>query len=133
MSIALAGLDPRVRERAELALSWAKAYQIPVTVTSCYRSWAEQEKLRAQYEACLAAGEKITPSNPKRECRYPANKAGDSAHNYRWAWDSVVPPEYQWAWTYLRTYAGFFVPSHDTIHAEVPNWRRFLPAPLKRG
>jgi hypothetical protein len=133
MTVQLAGLDPQVRAAAERALSWAKYYQIPVTVTSGYRSWAEQTRLRKQYEDCLAAGEKVYPGNPNPACRYPANEPGDSAHNYRWAWDSWVPPEYQWAWTYLRQMAGFTVPQNDPIHAEVPNWRQYLPAPLKRG
>jgi len=133
VTLQLAGLDPRVRASAELALSWAAAYGIPVVVTSTYRSWAEQVRLRKQFDACTASGEKITPKNPKPACRYPANQPGDSAHNYRWAWDSVVAPEYQWAWTYLRRMAGFHVPAADEIHAEVPNWRAYLPAALKRG
>lgn len=116
-----------------MALSWARAYNIPVTVTSGYRSWAEQTRLRQQFDACIARGEKVGPSNPDARCRFPANKPGDSAHNYRWAWDSVTSPEYLWAWTYLREQAGFHVPPNDTIHAEVPNWRQYLPAPLKRG
>lgn len=133
MTLQLAGLEPRVRAAAETAIGWATAYGIPVVVTSTYRSWAEQTKLRTQYERCLARGVTISPSNPDPACRYPANRPGDSAHNYRWAWDSVVPPEMQWAWNYLRRYAGFHVPDNDQIHAEVPNWREYLPAPLQRG
>jgi LAS superfamily LD-carboxypeptidase LdcB len=121
-----------VRERAELALSWATYYGLTVTVTSAYRSWAEQTKLRGQYESCLASGQKITPANPNPACRYPANEPGDSAHNFGLAWDSWVPQEQQWAWNYLRTHAGFQVPANDVIHAEVPDWRRYAGA-LRRG
>jgi len=133
VSIHLRGLDPAVRQRAELALSWAEAYGIPVTVTSGYRSWAEQTKLRQQFESCISRGEVISSSNSNPACRYPANEPGDSSHNYRWAWDSWVPAEWIPAWVWLRRYAGFTVPDHDMIHAEVPEWRSYLPAPLKRG
>lgn len=127
MSIALRGLDPRVRERAELALAWASRYGIPVTVTSTVRTWAEQTKLRSQFDKCIASGEQVHAGNPNPACRYPANQPGDSAHNFGWAFDSWVPAEYQWHWNYLRRYAGFHVPDHDQIHAEVPNWRQYTP------
>ncbi|MGH7510998.1 MAG: hypothetical protein ACREMZ_16255 [Gemmatimonadales bacterium] len=132
MSIALRGLHPVVRERAELALSWAVAYGLTPVVTSVYRSWAEQTRLRGNFEKCVVRGETISPSNPDAACRYPANEPGDSAHNFGLAWDSVVPPHQQWAWDYLRTYAGFRVPENDRIHAEVPNWRQYTGA-LRRG
>lgn len=132
MSIALRGLDPRVRERAELALSWAQYYGLSVTVTSCYRSWAEQTKLYQAYQRCRARGERVHPGNGNPECRYPANAPGDSAHNFGFAWDSVVPAHQQWTWDYLRTAAGFRVPENDRIHAEVPNWRAFA-SNLRRG
>jgi LAS superfamily LD-carboxypeptidase LdcB len=132
VSIALRGLAPEVRARAELALSWAKRYGLTVTITSCYRSWAEQTTLRAQYEKCLARGETVHPGNANPACRYPANKPGDSAHNFGLAWDSHVPAEQQWTWDYLRTAAGFRVPDNDRIHAEVPNWRHFTTN-LRRG
>jgi LAS superfamily LD-carboxypeptidase LdcB len=133
VSISLRGLDPRVRERAELALAWAKYYGLTVTVTSGYRSWAEQTKLRAAYEKCLARGETISPANPNPECRYPANRPGDSAHNVGFAWDSHVPAHQQWTWNYLRRYAGFDVPTNDEIHAEVPQWRQHITPNLRRG
>jgi D-alanyl-D-alanine carboxypeptidase len=113
-------------------MSWAHRYGIPVTVTSGYRSWAEQTKLRGQYERCLAAGEEIEPGNPNPACRWPANEPGDSAHNYGLAWDSWVPKPYVWYWAYLRRAAGFHVPEHDVIHAEVPNWRQFATT-IRRG
>lgn len=132
MSIALRGLVPEVRAAAERALSWAVYYGLTVTVTSAYRSWAEQTTLRNQFEKCVAAGEKISPANPHAACRYPANQPGDSAHNFGLAWDSWVPAWQQWAWDYLRRYAGFTVPENDRIHAEVPDWRRFTTN-LRRG
>lgn len=132
MSIALRGLVPEVRAAAERALSWAVYYGLHVTVTSCYRSWAEQTALYNRYQKCVARGEQITPGNPNPECRYPANRPGDSAHNYGLAWDSVVPAHEQWAWDYLRSYAGFRIPPNDRIHAEVPDWRQYTSA-LRRG
>jgi len=126
VSISLRGLNPDVRAAAEAALSWAGYYRIPVTVTSAARPWAQQAALRAQYEACLARGEKISPANPDARCRYPANEPGDSAHNYGLAWDSVVPEEWWAAWTFLRRAAGFAVPDGDRVHAEVPSWRGYL-------
>jgi hypothetical protein len=41
-------------------------------------------------------------------------------------WDSVTTPEYQRWWNFVRRYAGFEVPAHDEIHAEVPNWRNYI-------
>lgn len=125
MSVQLRGLDPEVRERAQLALDWANYYRIPVTITSTSRGWAEQTKLRNQYESCIASGQTISPSNPNPACRYPANRPGDSAHNFGLAFDSWVPDGYWEAWTYLRSWAGFHVPENDRVHAEVPEWRRF--------
>jgi len=134
MAVQLAGLYPVVRDRAELALSWAARYGITPTITSAYRSWAEQTRLRSQYEQCLARGETISPKNPDSRCRYPANEPGDSAHNYGFAFDSWVDEPFWWAWTYLRKAAGFHVPDNDRIHAEVPNWRDYTSLTgLRRG
>jgi D-alanyl-D-alanine carboxypeptidase len=117
-----------------MALAWAKYYGLTVTVTSVYRSWAEQQSLRTRYEKCLARGERIHPDNPDPACRYPANRPGDSSHNYGLSWDSVVPDHQQWTWNYLRRYAGFHVPDNDQIHAEVPQWRQYTNfTDLRRG
>lgn len=139
MTLALTGLEPQVRERAELALDWAAYFKIPVTITSVTRTWSEQTKLRQRYESCLAAGETVSKSNPNAACRYPANEPGDSAHNFGLAWDSWVPDgewqpgvSYWEAWIYLRRWAGFTVPDNDRVHAEVPQWRSFNPKP-RRG
>jgi hypothetical protein len=122
----LAGLHPEVKAAAELCLSWAKYYGLDVTVTSGHRDLAKQTELRRQYENCIARGETVWPGNPNPACRYPANRPGDSAHNYGMAFDSTVPAGQQWAWDYLRRYAGFRVPENDLIHAEVPEWRHFV-------
>jgi D-alanyl-D-alanine carboxypeptidase len=125
MSIHLRGLHPSVRERAELALSWAHRYGLSVTITSGYRSWAEQDRLHREYLAKRAAGKETWPANPP----------GHSSHNYGLAWDSWVPTEAEWwTWTYLRQMAGFRVPEHDRPHAEVPNWRAYVtPGMIRRG
>lgn len=132
--IALRGLHPEIRRGAEEALRWAEAYQIPVTVTSGHRTWAEQQWLRTRYERCLARGERIAPSNPNAACRYPANQPGDSAHNWRLAWDSWVPAPYVEAWKAIRRWVGFTVPDGDVVHAELPEWRAYTAyLPMERG
>jgi len=117
----LLGLDKDVRDAAKWSLKWAKYYGVPVTVTSGKRSWANQVKLRRNYENCLATGQ----FGKTRGCMFPANRPGDSAHNFGWAWDSVTPREYQPWWDHVRSLAGFSVPPNDRIHAEVPNWRNY--------
>lgn len=115
----LAGLHPQVREAADWTLQVAEYFGVPVTVTSGYRSWAEQTKLRRNFEQCVATGR--YPSGP--DCLYPANRPGDSAHNWGLAWDSVVPERYQDQWDAIRRYIGFEVLPNDRIHAQVPDWR----------
>lgn len=105
-------MDPSVKSAAEWALSWADYYDVPVTVTSGFRSLEDQRQLRQKWEAGLS--------------KYPANRAGDSAHNYGWAWDSTVPTQYQDWWDYVRRLAGFEVLPNDRIHAQVPDWRKYL-------
>lgn len=107
-----------MRERAELALNWAQQNGINPRVTSAFRSLSEQAELRARWEAGLSP--------------FPANRPGDSAHNFAFAWDSTLPdsvrgrPAWESWWIAVREWAGFSVPSNDTIHAEVPGWRRFI-------
>lgn len=119
----LYGLHPVIRPAAEWSLQVAEFYGIPVTVTSGYRSMAEQAKLRANFERCVASGR-----YPAGEgCHYPANRPGESAHNYGLAWDSVVPDEWKPAWDYIRQLAGFRVlASQDEPHAEYPGWERYV-------
>lgn len=133
MSIQLRGLDPTVRAYAQWCLDVAAYYKIPVTITSALRTWEEQTRLRARYESCLARGEQVHAGNPNAACRFPANEPGDSAHNWGLAWDSWVPEEYREAWTYIRRYAGFTVPAHDWVHAEMPAWRNYTPAGTRRS
>lgn len=118
MSISLRGLEPEVRERAQLALDWASRFGINVIVTSGYRTFLEQERLYRRYLAGQSA--------------FPANPPGNSAHEFRLAFDSVLPPEIRrlpgataW-WVSVREAAGFRVPGNDHPHAAVPNWRSFV-------
>jgi len=119
LSIQLRGLHPEVRERAELVLAWANRFGIRPIVTSGFRSFNQQAALRLRFEAGLS--------------RFPANRPGDSAHNFGLAWDAVLPaplgdlPNFEVWWEAVREFYGFNVPSNDTIHAEVPGWRRFKP------
>ena len=121
MSISLRGLHPDVRNAAELALTWGTFLGLRPTVTSAFRSLSEQARLRARFEAGLA--------------RFPANRPGDSAHNFGLAFDSdplaqtvVIAGQVFDAnavWKIVRELAGFRVPDGDRVHAEVPGWRRF--------
>lgn len=101
-----------LRPYAEYAHQLAEAYGIPVTVTSVYRTWEDQLRLRRDWEAGRS--------------RWPANRPGDSAHNYGVAWDSWVPDEHVENWKAIRRYVGFRVPDHDHIHGELPEWRSYL-------
>lgn len=108
----LSGLHPQVRAHAEWALEWADYYGVPVDVTSGLRTLDEQARLRRAWEEGRSA--------------WPANRPGDSAHNFGLAWDSVVPEWAQAWWNYVRRLAGFDVLQGDEIHAEVPNWRQYV-------
>jgi len=119
----LSGLHPEVKAAAEWALGWADFYGVPVTVTSGLRSWQEQAVLRRNFENCLARGE----FGKTDRCRFPANKPGDSSHNWGLSWDSETDPRFQDWWTMVRRLAGFEVLPNDVIHAQVPQWRDFVP------
>lgn len=118
----LRGLEPDIREGAELSLEWASYFGIPVDITSTLRTMDQQRRLRMRYEECRIAGQVGQPG----PCRYPANRPGDSAHNFGLAWDSSVPAADQELWNDIRRYVGFRVPDHDAIHAELPNWRQYV-------
>jgi len=90
-----------------------------------YRSWTNQKRLRDRYEKCLRDG----MMGKKRGCMFPANKPGDSAHNYGFAWDSVVEDRYQAWWDMVRRLAGFEVLPNDLIHAQLTRWRDFAVRP----
>lgn len=108
----LEGLHPQVRAAAENAIAWADYYEIPVKVTSGLRSCAEQRRLRDRWEHGLS--------------RFPANRPGDSAHNYGLAFDSTTLPSREADWWAIRSWIGFNVPTNDRVHAEVPAWRDLI-------
>ena len=125
MSMNLSGLHPGLRPAAEWCLKAAALNGIPVTITSVVRGWAEQTRLRQQYEGCLTRGTTISPDSSDARCHFPANAPGDSAHNYGLAWDAWVPPEHRANWKYIRELVGFRVPENDFVHAELPDWRNY--------
>jgi peptidoglycan L-alanyl-D-glutamate endopeptidase CwlK len=120
MSLGLGGLDPVVAEAARYAIAIAEYNGITVTVTSGYRSLEKQAELRANYEACQRGDTR------GRDCRFPANRPGDSAHNFGLAFDSDVPAIHRPTWTAIRRWVGFRVPDNDYVHAEVPDWRSYI-------
>jgi len=123
MSLALRGMHPQLREPAEFAMEVAHLNGIRPVVSSVFRSFTTQARLRRNFESCVAAGR--FPSSPN--CMFPANQPGDSAHNYGFAFDSVVPASQQPQWV------GWRVPSNDLIHAELPGWRGFVLPPRRSG
>lgn len=118
----LSGLERDVRAAAEWCLTYADRYGVTVTVVSGRRSRAEQTRLWRNYQACLASGD----FGRTRDCQYPANPPGDSAHEFGLAWDSVVEPHVMPWWVQVRRAAGFHVITGDLPHAEVPNWRAYV-------
>jgi len=120
--IALRGLHRDLRPWAEYAHRIALAYGLTPRVTSVYRSWQKQAQLRRNFEACVASGE----YQQTARCRWPANRPGDSAHNYGLAWDSVVSAAEVPLWRAIREAIGFRVPQNDQIHSELPGWRAYV-------
>ena len=120
MSQSLDDLAPGVRERAYLTLAYARDHGIDVQVTSTRRTRAEQAALRERYEQAIANGTFGQPGSVE----YPANRAGDSAHQYGLAFDSVpVRPDHADDWIEVRKSFGWRVPYNDPVHAELPAWR----------
>jgi len=106
---ALKGLESGVRTQAECAFKIAGEFGIVPVVTSIVRGWAEQQRLREAWE--------------RGESQFPANRPGDSAHQYGLAFDSWVPDEQMACWVEIRENVGLRVPAGDLIHAERPEWR----------
>jgi len=129
MSLSLRGMHPELREPAEFAIEVAHLNGLRPEVSSVFRSFTNQARLRANFESCVARG--AFPSAPN--CMFPANVPGDSAHNYGFAFDSVVPAAQLPLWTAIREWVGWRVPSNDTIHAELPGWRQFVLPPRRSG
>lgn len=107
--IALRGMHDELRPYAEYAHEVARYYGLNPVVTSVYRTWEDQAALRKRYEA--------------GQSQFPANRPGDSSHNYGLSWDSWVPDADMGTWIDIREWIGWRVPSNDDIHAELPDWR----------
>jgi len=126
--IALRGLHPELKPYAEYSINLARHYGLAVTVTSVFRGMAHQARLRSNWEECQARG--LYPSSTSLgyglSCRWPANRPGDSGHNYGLAWDSWVPPDQMADWVAIREYVGWRIPGNDQIHAELPEWRGYI-------
>jgi hypothetical protein len=120
--IALRGLHPILRASAEEAVRWAQAHGVPPRVTSVNRTWRQQQVLYNKHLECKRQGR--YPWAPG--CQYPANPPGWSAHEYRLAWDSVVPSDHMAWWADVRRAVGFHVPPHDRIHAEHPQAPQYV-------
>lgn len=118
MGAELRGLHPVFRRYVEFAVSeFAKATGVRPTITSTYRTMAEQTALYNAYVRGQQTG------NPTK---WPANPPGESAHNVAsgaLAFDSWVPDQWMPLWVWFRREIGFRVPDNDVIHAEVPGWR----------
>jgi hypothetical protein len=123
MDLALRSLHPQLQSYADYCIQWAAYLGISVTVTSVLRDATRQAELRRRYELCLARGERVYPENPNPDCRYPANRPGDSAHEYGLAWDSWCSNDQMPTWVAIRQAVGWRVPENDPVHAEYPNWR----------
>jgi len=127
--IALRGLHPELKPYAEYSVQVGEQYGLKPMVTSVYRGLTQQQRLRSNWEQCKARG--LYPSGVSLgyglSCAYPANRAGDSGHNFGLAWDSWVPPEDMALWVAIREWVGWQVPSNDQIHAELPQWRSYVP------
>ena len=108
----LSGLHREVREAADWTLAVADHYGVPITVTSGFRSWEDQTRLYNRFRA--------------GNSRFPANRPGDSSHNFGLAFDSTVDPSLQDWWNAVRRYVGFEVLPNDLIHAQVFNWRQHV-------
>jgi len=127
MTLALRGLHRDLRDPAEFAMEIARFNGINPVISSVTRTFTNQARLRANFERCVAQGRFPSPPN----CLFPANRPGDSAHNYGFAFDSIVPASQQRTWDAIRTWVGWRVPGNDLIHAELPEWRRFVSPPLR--
>lgn len=120
--IALRGLHSALRPYAEYAVRVAHAYGVNPVITSVFRSSQEQAQLYDAYVESLRRGVFRTPGQPQ----YPANRPGDSAHNFGFAWDSWVPEHQQETWNAIRRWVGWDVLANDLIHAQLPGWRSYV-------
>lgn len=136
----LSGLQPYVAEWAKYTLSLMQLQTggkleymtempfyrvvggITPTVTSGYRDQEKQKELRELWER---SGMHPFPVRYAGTTVYPANRPGDSSHNWGMGWDSDVPDQYMQLWRYVRASVGWTLsaPGVDDVHAEWPGWR----------
>lgn len=91
-----------------------------VVLTSAHRSSQKQSRLREDYESGRS--------------KVPANRPGDSAHEYGLALDfDIVGAPYRgnrdlWQrfWAQARGQGFHVIGPRDPYHVEVPNWRAFV-------
>lgn len=97
------------------------------TVTSGYRPLDQQKQLRDLWER---SGMNPYPVRFAGQTVYPANRPGDSSHNWGLGWDSDVPDQYMPLWRDVRAYVGWTLsaPGVDDVHAEWPGWRSIVHA-----
>lgn len=93
------------------------------TITSVWRSRSQQRDLRTLWEN---SGMKPYRVWYQGKWVYPANKPGDSSHEFGLGWDSDVPDNLMPTWIYVRRAIGWTVPTNDEVHAEYPNWRSLV-------
>lgn len=133
--IQLGGLHPELRPAAEWLVGEWQRQGGTIEITSVKRTLEKQEQLRRNFDLCVAKGlqGQAVSLSPGMSCKWPANKPGDSAHNFGLAWDSWVPDDQMPTWVQWRKWQGWHVPDNDVIHAELPNWRDYVSAGLVRS
>lgn len=120
----LTGLHPGFREYIDWLLDICSHYGVPVTITSGYRSIADQERVCAELRARAAR-------EGKPASAYPCATPGLSAHQWGLAVDlmggrSFNSPEHKWV-IELGVAMGLRTVANDPPHLEHPQWRQILP------
>lgn len=95
------------------------------TITSTWRSLEHQAELRELWEESGAHNGKFYYA-PVKAFVYPANKPGESAHNFGLAFDSDVEDQFFPLWNDTRARLGWQLDPDDEVHAELPGWRELV-------
>ena len=110
-ALTLQGLQPWFRPYVDYGLEVAAYYGVRATVTSAYRSHADQARLWAN-----------RARNP-----YPVARPGGSAHNYGLAVDIVgSTPHDRAAVSSIFAHLGLRSPPGDPIHFEWAVWQNLV-------